>query len=127
MSKSCANCGAKILEGAAVCDNCGMPVSEAASPAPTRKASAQPPRTLPNTAAELSPEGSIEGETVSVGRACPGDPAVPPASEPGQIAVVERGVCVFTEKFDAVAAAGGYEAIVVFNQENKAPLAAAIR
>ena len=57
MSKSCANCGAEILEGAAVCDNCGMPVSEAASPAPTRKAPAQPPRTLPE---ESAPEHRLQ-------------------------------------------------------------------
>jgi hypothetical protein len=67
------------------------------------------------------PQGeTIEGDTVYVGRACPGDPAVPAASGPGQIAVVERGVCLFQEKFDAVAAAGGYEAILVFNRENGA-------
>jgi hypothetical protein len=64
--------------------------------------------------------GTIEGETVYVGRACPGDPAVPAATGPGQIAVVERGVCTFQEKFDAVAAAGGYEAILVFNREDGA-------
>jgi hypothetical protein len=74
-----------------------------------------------NPAGDLSPGENIEGEAVYVGRACPGDPAVPPASGPGQIAVVERGVCFFVDKFDAVAAAGGYEAIVVFNQENAAP------
>jgi hypothetical protein len=73
-----------------------------------------------NPAGELPPEGSIEGETVYVGRACPNDPAVPPASEPGQIAVVERGACFLFEKFESVAAAGGYEAIVVINQENAA-------
>jgi hypothetical protein len=67
------------------------------------------------------PQGeTIEGDTVYVGLACPGGPAVPPATEPGQIAVVERGVCLFQEKFDAVAAAGGYEAIIVFNRENGA-------
>ena len=61
--------------------------------------------------------GSIEGDAVYVGRACPGDPAVP-AGSAGQIAVVERGVCTFQEKYDAVIAAGGYEAVLVFNREN---------
>jgi hypothetical protein len=46
MRKSCAPCGAEIPEGAAICDNCGMPVSEAASRAPPRKAPAQAPPTL---------------------------------------------------------------------------------
>lgn len=46
MSKPCANCGAEIPQGAAICENCGMPVSEAASSAPPREAPAQPPRTL---------------------------------------------------------------------------------
>jgi hypothetical protein len=61
----------------------------------------------------------IEGTTVFVGRACPGDPAVPPAPDlPGdEIAVVERGVCFFTEKVAAVLAAGGYEAVVIMNRE----------
>jgi hypothetical protein len=62
---------------------------------------------------------SIDGTTVFVGRACPGDPAVPPAPDlPGdEIAVVERGVCFFTEKVAAVLAAGGYEAVVIMNRE----------
>jgi hypothetical protein len=60
---------------------------------------------------------AIEGQTVFVGRACPGDPAVPPATGPNQIAVVERGVCLFTEKVANVLAAGGYEAVVIMNRE----------
>ena len=64
--------------------------------------------------------GSIEGDAVYVGRACPGDAAVPPAPDTDsgtQIAIVERGVCTFQEKYDAVVAAGGYEAIIVINRE----------
>jgi hypothetical protein len=62
---------------------------------------------------------AIEGTTVFVGQACPGDPAVPPAPDlPGdEIAVVERGVCFFTEKVANVLAAGGYEAVVIMNRE----------
>src|SRR5215207_10019672 len=61
----------------------------------------------------------ISGTTVFVGRACPGDPAVPTAPDlPGdEIAVVERGVCFFTEKVAAVLAAGGYEAVIIMNRE----------
>jgi len=72
------------------------------------------------------PQGeTIEGDTVYVGRACPpsgsflGDPPVPAATGPGQIAVVERGVCSFQQKYDAIAGKG-YEAILVFNRENGA-------
>jgi hypothetical protein len=70
-----------------------------------------------NTTVEEATE--ITGTTVFVGRACPGDPAVPPAPDlPGdEIAVVERGVCFFTEKVANVLAAGGYEAVVIMNRE----------
>jgi hypothetical protein len=53
MRRSCATCGAEIPEGAASCDNRGMPVSEAASRAPPRKASAQPPPTLHEESASV--------------------------------------------------------------------------
>jgi hypothetical protein len=64
------------------------------------------------------PDAGIVGDAVFAGRACPsaGDPAVP-AGDGTQIAVVERGVCTFTEKVAAVEAAGGYVAIVIFNRE----------
>ena len=64
------------------------------------------------------PSGGLTGQAVFAGRACPslGDPAVP-AGDGTQIAVVERGVCTFTEKVAAVEAAGGYIAIVIFNRE----------
>jgi hypothetical protein len=61
---------------------------------------------------------TIEGSSVFVGRACStGDPAVP-AGHPSvvDIAVVERGVCTFTEKVANVIAAGGYDAVLVFNR-----------
>ena len=59
----------------------------------------------------------IEGQSRFVGRACPGDPAVP-AGDPSlvDIAVIERGVCLFTEKVTAVTTAGGYDAVLVFNR-----------
>jgi hypothetical protein len=59
---------------------------------------------------------SLTGQTVFVGRACPGDPAVPPAGA-AKIAVVERGVCDFTVKIANVEAAGGYQGVIVFNRE----------
>ncbi len=66
---------------------------------------------------QLASGQSIEGTSVFVGRACPGDPAVP-AGDPNvsDIAVVERGVCTFTEKVASVIAAGGYDAVLVFNR-----------
>jgi hypothetical protein len=58
---------------------------------------------------------TITGEARYVGRACAGDPAVP-VGDGTQIAVVERGVCSFTEKVASVLAAGGYDAVLVFNR-----------
>lgn len=65
----------------------------------------------------LEPGETIEGTSVFVGRACIGDPAVP-AGDPAvtDIAVVERGVCTFTEKVANVLAAGGYDAVLIFNR-----------
>jgi hypothetical protein len=62
---------------------------------------------------------AIAGPTVFVGRACPGDPAVPPAPAIGsmQIAVVERGLCLFEEKAQSVIAAGGWDAMLIMNRE----------
>jgi hypothetical protein len=64
------------------------------------------------------PSAGITGDAVFVGRACTslGDPAVP-AGDGTQIAVVERGVCTFTEKVAAVEAAGGYVGVIIFNRE----------
>ena len=60
---------------------------------------------------------TIQGDSVFVGRACPGDPAVPAGSATAtDIAVVERGVCTFTEKVASVIAAGGYDAVLIFNR-----------
>jgi hypothetical protein len=62
---------------------------------------------------------AIAGTTVFVGRACPGDAAVPPAPAIGtqQIAVVERGLCLFQEKAQNVLAAGGWDAMLIMNRE----------
>ncbi|HUG63954.1 MAG TPA: PA domain-containing protein [Gaiellaceae bacterium] len=65
----------------------------------------------------LEPGDTIEGVSVFVGRACNADPAVP-AGDPSvtDIAVVERGICTFTEKVANVIAAGGYDAVLIFNR-----------
>jgi hypothetical protein len=65
----------------------------------------------------LEPGTTISGDARFFGRGCNGD-AVPPdagGSEVDTIAVVERGSCTFTEKVANVTAAGGYEAVVIFN------------
>jgi hypothetical protein len=62
---------------------------------------------------------AVHGTTVFVGRGCPGDPAVPaaPSGTGSQIAVVERGLCLFEEKAQNVIAAGGWEAMLLINRE----------
>jgi hypothetical protein len=88
-----------VLEGLNVTDNTPITASQGSGTTP------------------LEAGDSIEGTSVFVGRACPGDPAVP-AGDPGvtDIAVVERGVCTFTEKVASVIAAGGYDAVLIFNR-----------
>jgi hypothetical protein len=58
---------------------------------------------------------TVTGQAVFGGRGCNGDPAVP-AGDGTQVAVVERGLCTFTEKVTNVLAAGGYDAVLVFNR-----------
>jgi hypothetical protein len=67
----------------------------------------------------LDADTSLSGTTVFVGRACNDDPAVPPAPSgvTNPIAVVERGVCFFTEKVANVEAAGGYVGVIIMNRE----------
>lgn len=57
----------------------------------------------------------LTGTPIFVGLACLGGTAVPTAGT-DQIAVVERGVCTFEEKAQAVIAAG-YDAMIIFNRE----------
>lgn len=59
---------------------------------------------------------TVTGPSVFAGRACNTDPAVPAGGAGTQVAVVERGVCTFTEKVANVINAGGYEAVLVFNR-----------
>jgi hypothetical protein len=58
---------------------------------------------------------TISGSTRYVGRACPGDVAVPPPAG-ATFAVVSRGLCTFTEKIAAIEVAG-YDAAIVVNRE----------
>lgn len=69
------------------------------------------------------PGATMTGPTVYVGFGCegsvfaPGPPfdlAIPTATAPGQIALIQRGACFFSEKIDNAEAAG-YEGVVVFN------------
>jgi len=59
---------------------------------------------------------TITGQAVFFGRGCNGDPAAGGGGAGSQIAVVERGLCTFTEKVANVIAAGGYEAVLIFNR-----------
>ena len=59
---------------------------------------------------------SITGQAVYVGRACPGDAAVPTATAADQVAIVTRGLCFFTEKMANVDGKG-YVAAMVVNRE----------
>ena len=63
----------------------------------------------PGTQTTIEDAETIAGTTIFVGRACPGDAAVPAAPTSGgpYIAVVERGVCLFEEKVAAIVSAGG--------------------
>jgi hypothetical protein len=63
---------------------------------------------------QISPEQSLEGDTRYVGLACTvGDV---PAPNGATVAVIERGVCAFTDKVQAVEAAG-YDGAIVFNSD----------
>lgn len=67
---------------------------------------------------QLTPGAKLSAPTTTfAGRACPGDTAVP-AGDPAavDVAVVERGVCTFTEKVAAVSAAGGWDALLIVNR-----------
>ncbi len=64
---------------------------------------------------QLEPGQGITGQARFGGRACNTDAAVP-AGNGTQIAVVERGICTFTEKVANIEKAGGYLAAVIFNR-----------
>lgn len=59
--------------------------------------------------------GSVSGNLVWIGQACNGDPFVNPLGA-GDIAVVRRGACFFSDKAANVAAAGGAGMVLSNNQ-----------
>jgi hypothetical protein len=61
----------------------------------------------------------LVGTPVFVGRACDADP-VDPAPPGASLAVVERGVCPFTEKLRNVQEAGGYTGVILMQQQGPA-------
>ena len=65
---------------------------------------------------QLASGQTLSGPSVYVGRACAADTPVPAGGTGSQIAVVERGVCPFTEKVASVLSAGGYEGVFIFNR-----------
>lgn len=65
---------------------------------------------------QLAPGENLQGNVKFVGRGCIGDATVP-AGDGSQIALVERGVCTFTEKIASIEAAGGYRGAIVFNRQ----------
>jgi len=64
---------------------------------------------------QLAEGETITGESVFFGRGCNGDANAGPG-DGTQVAVVERGLCTFTEKVSNVTAAGGYSAVLIFNR-----------
>jgi hypothetical protein len=73
-------------------------------------------------APQIEPGDTITGTARFVGRACIGDPAPPAAGAANRIAVVERGLCTFSEKLANIEAAGGYVAVVIMNREGNDPV-----
>ncbi len=69
--------------------------------------------TFASIAGAIHPSGDVSGPATYVGLACDGDP-VPAAGGPGEVALVQRGACAFTDKTNNVETAG-YDGIVVFN------------
>lgn len=64
----------------------------------------------------INPSGDMTGDAAYVGLACNGDP-LPTADDTGaSVALIQRGVCSFTDKGNNAAAAG-YTGMVVFNDE----------
>lgn len=64
------------------------------------------------------PGQTMAGPTTYVGLACSSSPPVPTAGSPDQIALIQRGVCTFTEKIENADAAG-YAGVVVFNDATR--------
>ncbi len=63
----------------------------------------------------LEPGQTLTGPVRFVGRGCDVDTAMPTALD-GQIALIERGACTFTQKVKNATAAG-YDAAIIFNSQ----------
>lgn len=64
----------------------------------------------------FSETGTVTGELVYVGRLCPGDPVENSAVfDPGDIAVIRRGVCTFSSKILNAQALGAGAAVIANN------------
>ena len=64
---------------------------------------------------QLDATNTLAGTPVFLGRACAADGVLPPARDAQTVAVIERGLCSFTEKAASVDAAGGYAGVVLIN------------
>jgi hypothetical protein len=84
MSKPCANCGAEVPEGASICDNCGMPVSEEA---PTQEAPPPQTSTVSPSPGETPVQGApprrrpLSEDPVPPPPVLPPPPTIPSATE----------------------------------------------
>lgn len=66
--------------------------------------------------------GPVTGEAVWIGSACPGDPILNAAAfDAGDIAVVRRGTCFFSDKLASAAALGAAAVVITNNQTNDTP------
>ena len=67
---------------------------------------------------QLDANTTLSGPTTYIGLSCPasypGDYSFPAATTAGQVAVIERGVCSFSEKVQTAETAG-YDGVVLFN------------
>ncbi len=59
-------------------------------------------------------DGFPTAVTTDGGRGCDGDPAIPPAGGAGEVVLIERGACFFSEKAGNAVDAG-YDGYIVFN------------
>ncbi|UJL45934.1 hypothetical protein KFZ58_16425 [Virgibacillus sp. NKC19-16] len=60
--------------------------------------------------------GPIDGRVVYVGAACNNSDPVPEATDEGNVALVERGDCLFVEKMDNIEGKN-YSAVLIFNDQ----------
>ncbi|SFA99810.1 PA domain-containing protein [Lentibacillus halodurans] len=64
----------------------------------------------------ITDAGPIDGEVIYVGKACDDSDQVPEAMDEDDVALVERGDCLFVEKIDNIEG-NGYSAVLLFNDQ----------